>query len=1186
MCLLLSGAELFAQGNTCASATPFCSNGLNPYPAGVNVPAPPIGNNYDCLFTQPNPAWFYINITQNGSLSFVLDNTGNQDIDFVLYGPFPNLGAAIGQCGGLGNGGASGAIADCSYSGAAIEPVNVANVVAGEVYILLVTNFSNQPTTIFATPNAGSGDYGCDCETDVHYALAPPGFNDAALVDTTQYDADFVVCAGGQVGFTIDVQADSIVDSIGIYLPNTNLGAVFGPSNVAVFGPTYPIPGRYDSANFVVLIQTDSTLVGDNSGILSILNSGCVQDLNIRIRVVGINAIAQDTSVCAGVAQDIQLTGNSFSTSGGSYQWTQLSGPTVTFDDDTIQNPIISIPIGTVAGDSVVLQASFASAPDSILPVSCTSTDQVTIYFVNGLLNVNAMASDLSLCQNGLPNALTFNSSISGFGVDSASAVYTWTSIPAAATTMLSATNIANPTGNIVGNPGDVIQYVLDANYGACAGSDTITLNFGTWVADVTPATDTVCPGDNVPLVATPGPSNCSPVYTVTSIPYAPIPGAGTNSGISCDDCTSANLPIGFSFDFFCAPYTQFQVSSNGFITFDLAALNAGCCAGQLIPDAFGPNNVIALAWDDLDLSSCGSVTYFNTGTAPNRRLVVNFNNVCMFGSPNTVNVQAILYETTNVVEIHTTSITSNFNIMTQGIENAAGTAGFAIPGRNAADFSAGMDAYRFTPQVTFLPTYSWSPTATLSDTSSQNTSATPNANTTYVVSVTEGGCTMRDSSVIVVGAALPAPVVVCDSTGPNYVAFGWNAVPGAVSYEYSLDGGATWIATNNTFYLHSPMASGTSQTILVRGLAASGACITGPSTTHTCTTPCIFPAPVVNCDSSSVSSVAFSWPALVDANAGYQYSTDGGVTWTTTNNTFAIITGLTVGTVVNISVQGLSNNPNCSMSAIGTQSCAANSCNVPVVSIIETASIQCGSTTGAALSLNLSGGVATSFLWSNGATTDTIVGLSAGNYEVTATDATGSCSGTATYTVNAPLTPTLAAWVGLLGQDSTCIVQGEVIDINAGANESGVSYLWTPATDVADVNSAATTITANTAGTTVYTITAVSVDSCITTDQIILCVNPTGFGGIPSAFTPNGDGLNETFKAVDLIGATVSRFEIYNRWGEKIFDDPAAATANGWDGTKGGTPQARDVYMYILEYKFPADAIPTTLRGHVTLIR
>ena len=53
---------------TCATAQPFCtSTGVN-FPGGVNNASAPVGPNYGCLFTQPNPAWYYLNIATAGLL--------------------------------------------------------------------------------------------------------------------------------------------------------------------------------------------------------------------------------------------------------------------------------------------------------------------------------------------------------------------------------------------------------------------------------------------------------------------------------------------------------------------------------------------------------------------------------------------------------------------------------------------------------------------------------------------------------------------------------------------------------------------------------------------------------------------------------------------------------------------------------------------------------------------------------------------------------------------------------------------------------------------------------------------------------------------------------------------------------------------------------------------------------------
>lgn len=145
------------------SCVTSCSAGPPPAPTNVNcnVPDPicsgsPIvftaqangteastvnpGNDYDCLYTSPNPSWYYLEISTGGNL--VIDITAGSDVDFEIWGPFPNISNAISNCNSYG------VPEDCSYSTSAIEQANVSGVVAGEVYVLLVTNYANTVQTI------------------------------------------------------------------------------------------------------------------------------------------------------------------------------------------------------------------------------------------------------------------------------------------------------------------------------------------------------------------------------------------------------------------------------------------------------------------------------------------------------------------------------------------------------------------------------------------------------------------------------------------------------------------------------------------------------------------------------------------------------------------------------------------------------------------------------------------------------------------------------------------------------------------------------------------------------------------------------------------------------------------------------------------------------------------------------
>lgn len=188
--------------------------------------------------------------------------------------------------------------------------------------------------------------------------------------------------------------------------------------------------------------------------------------------------------------------------------------------------------------------------------------------------------------------------------------------------------------------------------------------------------------------------------YTVDqSGTFNPDTTAGGTSVNLGDDQVSGDLPIGFTFRFFENNYTQFRISSNGFITFGNTT-NNGCCSGDFIPDTWDPNNLIAFAWEDLDPFGVGSINYQTVGTAPNRKLIMNFVDIPHWPGPGpnaNVTAQVQLWEGCGRIEIHTTTKPSN-GVTTMGIENSTGTVGFAAPGRNSTFWSTTNDYTAFIP--------------------------------------------------------------------------------------------------------------------------------------------------------------------------------------------------------------------------------------------------------------------------------------------------------------------------------------------------------------------------------------------------------------------------------------------------------------------------------------------------------
>ena len=114
--------------------------------------------------------------------------------------------------------------------------------------------------------------------------------------------------------------------------------------------------------------------------------------------------------------------------------------------------------------------------------------------------------------------------------------------------------------------------------------------------------------------------------------------------------------------------------------------------------------------------------------------------------------------------------------------------------------------------------------------------------------------------------------------------------------------------------------------------------------------------------------------------------------------------------------------------------------------------------------------------------------------------------------------------------------------------------------------------------------------NGCMDTAKITLVVANEFILYIPTAFTPNGDGLNDEFFPEGVgINPNDFVFMIFNRWGEVIFE--TNKLAEHWDGTanaKGGTDQVQDgVYIWLIETSEEGKPKNERVyRGHVTLIR
>jgi hypothetical protein len=330
----------------------------------------------------------------------------------------------------------------------------------------------------------------------------------------------------------------------------------------------------------------------------------------------------------------------------------------------------------------------------------------------------------------------------------------------------LSCTNCASPTVTV----GAPITYTVTYTDAATGCSAVASHSFSEHRMDVVvnPAGPVQwCTGDpGVPMsaqlnsdpgtVIVPNPDR----YDISSVAFNAVGGGGWTTVTLSDDQVSGAVPIGFNFTFFGNNYTTGYISSNGFFTFT-STTASGCCSGQVLPSGTTPNDLIALVWNDLYPPGAGTIRYKTIGTAPNRQYILQFNGIprCC-GTVANVTVQMVLFETTNCVEIHTTSQNSTGNATT-GLENAAGSIAWTVPGRNGQAFTVSTpDAFRWCPADDTIGTgisYLWSPAGGVSNPNAQNPTITPTSEPmSYTVTCDDGICAAQRSvsfSCVLLGA-------------------------------------------------------------------------------------------------------------------------------------------------------------------------------------------------------------------------------------------------------------------------------------------------------------------------------------------------------------------------------------------------------------------------------------------------
>ena len=145
-------------------------------------------------------------------------------------------------------------------------------------------------------------------------------------------------------------------------------------------------------------------------------------------------------------------------------------------------------------------------------------------------------------------------------------------------------------------------------------------------------------------------------------------------------------------------------------------------------------------------------------------------------------------------------------------------------------------------------------------------------------------------------------------------------------------------------------------------------------------------------------------------------------------------------------------------------------------------------------------------------------------------------------------------------------------------------SYLWVPSDSIA--NNTSSTATVSPKQTTSYTVVVYdTVSGCTDTTSVDVFVTYEYNFAIPNVFTPNNDGHNDTWFVITQGSlATVEQEQVFDRWGEVVFDALRDGTIE-WDGKYQGKMQLMGNYVYMVKVKINATGEEKVVRGNLALI-
>ena len=1061
--------------------------------------------------------------------------------------------------------------------------------IGGACGTYLVTSASGLPgfTTYADNASNGSCSTGCDVEWEDWQTVTmdlSTWLGQAVTVQFTSFDCTpgghfgyaYIQCYCGALRCTQQCTGTSVILS--------------APPGFAAYSWT-PLGGT--GANTQNYTLSPIPPVGTIYSCVCTSVGGCQFTLHDTINVNPVVVTPSSTTICSGQTATITATG------GGTYIWSNGLGTNATANPAPTTTTTYTVTVTEAGGCSgsanatVTVNTAVANIgpPPPICPGSSATLDAsgstgsgpLSYHWTTGGTTAQIVVSPtvttpytVTITSNGCTSSATVTVTVSNTLVVSA---VPDTTICPGQTVQLTAngatTYVWSPAGTLSSSIGTTViasptapttVYTVTGSSGTCTASGQVTVNVVNTLNLAISNDTTVCPSSTVQLIAsgavgylwstsaTTGNITVNPAttttYTVTGT------SAGCTASKSVTVTVSNNLPVTVLNEAICPGGTTtltavsgatayvwntFQttqaitVSPATTTVYSVTGTNGGCSGSTSATVTVNPNPTIALlpanplicpgASTTLQASGASTYVWSPTGT------LSSSTGITVTANPTTTTPYTITGTDvngctgTNTITVTVTPLTASATETPEHCNQGNGTA------------TAAAGGYFCTTTLT----YEWS--------NGENTQTATNLIAgAYIVTVSCGACTATATTTV---NNLPGPTVTATSTTSTC---GY-ANGGAIANATGTDPGYTYLWSNGQ--------SGANLTNVVANTYHVTATDAIGCTASTSVTVGNIPGPTANISGIHSANCGMSnGSATLNISGGTPAYTP--IIWSngeTSQNILNVPTGTYCVTVTDANA--------CTTSVCVTIPQLPG----PVATHSYTDEI-CQMKNGTATAVPSGGVPPYIYSWSNGENTQTATGLSNENYTYTVTDQ-GGCSTSGTVYVGEIPGPTA---YNMYNPKILTFLEGPVYFWDESyAGTQPYTYQW----DFGDASSGTGTYNVHpypNLGT--YIITEIVTDSNGCKDTIVDTVKVVDIFTfyIPNAFTPNNDGVNDTWYPQGTNVDTNNYVEyIYDRWGNLIFKtnewdiinkDPDTGHAKPWNGTVNNKGTINDVVMDVYVYK------------------